>query len=59
VARIENSCQPYTGWERRNHDSMHLIICDVTVVSRVYWVDNFVIAVRLISVKISSLSAVA
>jgi hypothetical protein len=59
VAGIENGGQPDSGLERRNHDTVHLIIHNVTCSAEVDGVDYFIIAIILVTVKILCLTAVS
>jgi hypothetical protein len=42
-----------------DHDSVHLIVCDVSVLSEVDWVNNFIISISLVAVQIFRLPTVA
>lgn len=59
VAGIENGRQPDTALQGPNHDSVHLVICDVAGLSEVDRVYDFVVAVGLVAVKILGLSTMA
>jgi hypothetical protein len=42
-----------------DHDSVHLIICDMSMLSEVDGVNDFVISIGLVTVQILRLSTVA
>lgn len=59
MARVKDGCQTHTGLQRSNHDTMHLIISDVACLPEVDGIDNLVIAIVLIAIKILGLSTMA
>ena len=59
VAGVEDGGQAHTRLKALDHDSVHLIVDDVTDSSEVDRVDDFVIAVLFIAVQIGCLAAVA
>ena len=59
VARIENSGKTHTGGEGLDHYTVHFVVgyvAGLTEVDRVY---HFIIAIRLVALKVLCLSAVA
>jgi hypothetical protein len=58
VARVEYSCQSYTSLKWPDHNSMHLIVGNVTDLAEIYRVDDFIVAIRFITIQILCLSAV-
>lgn len=59
VAGIENGGQSDSGLERRNHDTVHLVINNVASSAEVHWVNYFIVAVVLVTVKVLCLTAVS
>jgi hypothetical protein len=50
MTRIKNGGQPYTCLQGVDHDSVHLIICDVPVLPEIDWINDFIISIRLITI---------
>ena len=44
--------------KRLHHDTVHFVISDVALVSEVYWVDNLIVAVWLVAIKVLCLPTV-
>lgn len=59
MAGIENGRKPYAWLQRVDHDAVHFIINDVTSLSEIHRVDDFVVAIILVAVFVGSLTAVA
>lgn len=59
MTRIEDGGQPYACLQGGDHDAVHLVICDVPMLSEINWVNDFVISIRLIAVKVLCLPTVA
>ena len=59
VAGVEDGGQAHTWLEGLYHDAVHLIVNDVACYSEVDGVDDFVVAVVFVAVKIRCLPAVA
>jgi hypothetical protein len=58
MARIEDGSQPHTRLERHDHDSVHLVVDNVTNLSKVDRVDDFIIPILLVTIKVFSLTTV-
>lgn len=50
VAGVEDGGQTDTGSEGLDHDAVHFVVDDVAGVSKVDWVDHFVVAVVFVPV---------
>jgi hypothetical protein len=58
MAGIEDSGQSNTGLQWLDHDSVHLVIDNMSNLAEINWVDDLVITVLFISIEILSLTAV-
>lgn len=58
MAGVEDSCEANSGLEGTNHDSVHFVVDDVASGAEVDWVDDFVVAIVFIAIKILGLSTV-
>lgn len=58
MAGVEDCGQSYTGLQWLDHDSVHLVIDNMSDLAEINWVDDLVISVFFISIKILSLTAV-
>jgi hypothetical protein len=56
VARVKDGSQPDTSLKRSDHDPVHLIVGDVTILAKVNGIDDFVEPVRLVAVEVSRLT---
>lgn len=59
VTGIEYGRQPHATSQRLDHDSVHLVIGDMTVLSEVDGVNDLVVAVGLVAVEVFCLSTMA
>lgn len=59
MARVKNGSQPYTCMQGADHDSVHLIICDVPMLPKIDRINDFVISIRLITVEVLCLPTMA
>jgi hypothetical protein len=58
VAGVEYGRESYTSRQGRNHDSVHLVVRDVPILPKIHGVDDLVVTIRLVSVKVFCLSTV-
>jgi hypothetical protein len=56
---VEDGCKPDACLQRPYHDPVHLVVGDVTSVSEVYGVDDFIITVRLVAIQVFGLTSMA
>jgi len=59
MARIEDGRQPHTRLQWLNHNSVHLVVDNVADLSKINRVDDFIIPVLFIAIKIFCLTSVA
>lgn len=59
VARVEDGGETHAGLEGAHHDAVHLVVGDVAGLAEVDRVDDLVVAVFLIAVKVFCLPAVS
>ena len=56
MAGIENGSQANAGLKRRDQNSVHLVVNNVTGLSEINRVNDFIVAILFISVKVLGLS---
>lgn len=59
MAGVEDGGQTDARDEGLDHDTVHLVVYDVAGRSKVYGIDDFIVAVFFIPIKIRSLTTVA
>jgi hypothetical protein len=59
MARVEDGCKPYSARERPYHDAVHFVVCNVSDLAEIDWVDNLIEAVFFVAVEILGLPAMA
>jgi len=57
MAGIEDGSQPHARLQRLDHNSVHLVVDNVTDLSEIDRVDDFVIPILLIAIEIFSLTS--
>jgi hypothetical protein len=56
VARVEDGCQADTGLKGTNHDAVHLVVGNVARLSEIDRVNDFIVTIVFVAVKILCLS---
>lgn len=59
MTRIEDGGESHTGLEGCDHDTVHLVVDNVTGRAEIHWIDDLVVAIIFVAVEILGLTAVA